>query len=135
MRPFLAIVFLVLHVGAANADDLTALVDTLSEGVWGWPEGENTCPLNPQRLEFSTDNETVTFRWDHTHDPAVYRILYHDSSSITMLLVGEDRLTDSGDSVVWQLLVKGEDRFCWRRTDWPSYACTPDLQKCESEYL
>lgn len=135
MRAFLGVLFLVLHVGAADADDLPALIDNLSNGAWGWPEGENTCSLNPQRLEFSPDNETVTFRWSHTHEPALYQILYHDSNSITMILDGEDRLTDNGDRVIWQLRVKDADRFCWRRTDWPGYACTADLRRCPADDL
>ena len=135
MRFVIAVLFIVIQASGATADDLPALADILSKGEWGWPEGENTCPLNPQRLEFSQDSETLTIRWSHTHDPAVYRILYNDSDSITMFLNGEDRVTDSGGKVIWQLRVMGEDRFCWRRTDWPGYACTSDLQRCEGDYL
>ena len=134
-RLIFGIFFVVVSGGVAMADELPALIGVLSDGEWGWPEGENTCPLNPQKLEFSRSGEILTIRWNHTHDPAVYRVLYNDSDSITMLLNGEDRLTDSGDRVIWQLVVKGADRFCWRRTDWPGYACTPDLQRCDGEVL
>ena len=87
-RLIFGIFFVVVSGGVAMADGLPTLIGVLSDGEWGWPEGENTCPLNPQKLEFSRSGEILTIRWNHTHDPAVYRVLYNDSDSITMLLNG-----------------------------------------------
>jgi pimeloyl-ACP methyl ester carboxylesterase len=32
---------------------------------------------------------------------------------------GETRKTESGDRVVWDLILLSPDSYCWRRTDWP----------------
>lgn len=108
------------------------LVKNLETGHWAWPEGENTCAENPQQIELSDNHKTMTITWAHTNDPAIYDILYfNDKSSFTSLIRDEDRLTDAGDRVKWVLKIKDDNHFCWRRTDWPSYACTPNQIRCE----
>lgn len=59
-----------------------------------------------------------------------YRILYFEGNDVTMFLEGETRETELGDKVVWVLRLRDETAFCWRRTDWPDYACTAELTHC-----
>ena len=107
-----------------------ALISSLENGRWGWPEGKNTCAKNPQTIRFADNRKTMTITWDHTHDPAKYNILYFDANTFTSIVERETRTTDAGDRVVWVLKVKDDTHFCWRRTDWPGYACTDSLVKC-----
>ncbi len=46
------------------------------------------------------------------------------------LIVGETRLTDAGEPVVWDLVLKSEDSFCWDRTDWEQGGCTKNNARC-----
>lgn len=120
------VIFLVSLPALANEK----LISSLENGRWGWPEGKNTCAKNPQTIRFSANRKTMKITWDNTHNPATYKILYFDANTLTSIIDGETRVTDAGDRVIWKLKVKDDSHFCWRRTDWPGYACTDDLEKC-----
>ena len=62
---------------------------------------------------------------------ATYRIVGEASRVMRMQMVGEVRRTETGDLVVWDLVLLDADSFCWRRVDWPPEACTKRLTRCE----
>lgn len=85
------------HIVLADAD----LIKTLESGSWGWPEGDTTCALNPQRMSFTDDMRDMEYSWAVDHDPITYRILDFNGSDIMMFIDGETRETSRGDKVVW----------------------------------
>jgi hypothetical protein len=62
---------------------------------------------------------------------ARYRIVSQSGSALRMQMEGETRETDGGSPVVWDLVMRSEDEYCWRRTDWPYRACTAPIRRCE----
>lgn len=102
----------------------------LERGSWGLQEGETSCAENPRTFRFSEDGRWMIVEWLHTYDADRYMVLYADPGSITTYIEGEERRTDTGDRVVWQLMMSRPDRYCWRRTDWPSHYCTSDRVIC-----
>jgi len=115
---------------SARAEVSEVLVATLQSAPWGWPDGEHTCALDPQTIAFSPDRATMKFTWMTSGTLATYRVLYFEGDTLTAYIEGEDRLTEHGDRVIWVLKLQDKDHFCWRRTDWPSHACTQDQVRC-----
>ena len=72
------------------------------------------------------------YSWRHTYPDATYQGLYWGEDSGTSIIRGEERLTENGDKVVWQLNLIDDNTYCWRRTDWPSHACTKSILRCEA---
>ncbi len=129
MRIFL--ILLVCNLAApSTAKDLAEMANVLHTGQWGWVEGRNTCSKNPHEIRFTQDLSEMIISWDKIHDPASYSILYADTNSFTSIIQGEKRKTKLGDLVIWQLKMRNTSTYCWRRTDWPADACTPDVVQC-----
>lgn len=130
-RVFIALIFL-SFVSSAQANDFERYVSVLGGGSWGWVEGKNTCATNPHSINFSDDRSTMYYSWRHTYPDATYQVLYWGEDSVTSIIRGEERLTENGDKVVWQLNLIDDNTYCWRRTDWPSHACTKSILRCEA---
>jgi hypothetical protein len=118
------------YYSQALAGGFENTVQQLEAGEWGWPDGQNTCQLNPQTFRFSGDRNTLTISWKHTHDPAIYHLTDASEGVFVADIEGETRLTDAGAPVRWMLFMTGEDSFCWHRMDWDSGMCTKDQIKC-----
>ena len=125
MKRFLAAALILgLFANVSQAEGLRHIADALQNGQWGWPDGDNTCNKNPQTISFTDDLSQMTIEWQHTHSAARYRILSWDDTSFSSLIEGEDRRSDAGDLVMWQLKLKSPAAYWWRPTDWPGYANT-----------
>lgn len=122
------ILSLITTVGA-SAQSIAAMAEVLSRNTYGASKGDNRCENNPQTLSFSADLKTMTYVFADGLS-ATYNILYWSEGSFTSIIEGEERKTDAGDLVVWQLKLAADESFCWRRTDWPSYACTAPWVPC-----
>jgi hypothetical protein len=104
------------------------------KGTWNWV-GEG-CDKNPFILSPSPDGSTITLSSTEPDSAGTlhrteYRVLEQASAFVRGQITDEDRRTASGKLVVWDFVVLSPDRFCWRRTDWPSTGCTKPLQRCE----
>jgi len=130
-RLFSALIFL-CFVSPAKADESFWYSSILGGGSWGWIEGKNTCATNPHAINFSKDGSRMFYSWRHTYPDVTYQVLYADKNSLTSIIMGEERRTNNGDKVVWQLNLIDDNTYCWRRTDWPSDSCTRNIQRCEA---
>ncbi len=107
-------------------------------GTWGWAGAEDRCGEDAHVIEFAPDRSVMAI----THMKPVgdsagaqkrtweYEILGSDSSRIRGAIRGEDRLTDGGDPVVWDLVMTGPDEYRWHRTDWADDGYTGAVERC-----
>jgi hypothetical protein len=111
---------------------------SLLSGSWGFTEGEDTCSANPHEISFSQDRMFLDVQTrvpiegarGRTESEFRYRILSYTGSSIRLELEGETRKTKAGEPVVWDLILRGSDEYCWQRSDWPRGACTKPVVRC-----
>jgi hypothetical protein len=108
------------------------------EGTWAWTTTEDGCSEEPQGITFSSGRDQM-FLTRLVDEPdstgsresrSTYDVLDHSRSHIRGRIVGETRLTEEGEPVVWDLVVLSEDAFAWHRADWSDYVLTESLQRC-----
>lgn len=107
-------------------------------GTWGWAESDD-CEASPELIAFSADRKQMflshaPIRENGTREPhrkVSYRILDEFHNGLSMSLGGEDRLDDSGKPVTWDLIMLGQNEYCWHRNDWPQNGCTRSLHRCD----
>ena len=106
-------------------------------GNWQWEDEMESCATDPDVHSFSAARDTMyltTLSTDSTSESqfevTTYVIQKYDRGSVTGAIIGETRLTDDGVPVVWDLVLKSENSFCWHRTDWNDGACTKDKLRC-----
>jgi hypothetical protein len=109
----------------------------IATGVWDWAS-DSSCVANPQRIEFSADRSlmllTMGRKWagpdgDSTR-VAVYDLSERSPSHVRGAIRGEERLTEAGEPVVWDLVLLSPDKFAWHRADWGDWATTASLERC-----
>lgn len=108
-------------------------------GNWGW-EGTDECATAPAVLRFSSHQERMHIahtpvREDGTHEPrreANYTVTGRAGNVLSMTMDGEDRKTEQGRLVTWDLVVLDPDTYCWHRSDWRPTACTKTVRRCEA---
>lgn len=132
-----AFVFAHHSAGAASEASSPGDVFQLTAGKWAWSNIPDQCSENPHYITFSPDRKTAQFRVDKPFQidekmvsEYSYTILSSEERSITMVMDGETRRTDSGDRVVWVLILKNPTTYAWRRTDWEPSRLTPDVARC-----
>lgn len=105
---------------AQEADPLSAIagrwqIATPSTGVVSTP-----CSA-PQVFTVSADRRYVDLEEalenGETHR-ARYIVLQAQPDRLLMFIEGEERLTESGDPVLWWAVFSSHDQFAWRRYDW-----------------
>lgn len=110
------------------------------EGQWGWLKDEAlTCNKYPHTITFVDGRSRAKFE---TKAPALqgpdgvpmdsyfYRVLDADKNSITMRLENEARRSKSGELVAWVLILKDENTYVWRQTDWATEKTSGELVRC-----
>ncbi|MFC3150036.1 hypothetical protein ACFOEK_03265 [Litoribrevibacter euphylliae] len=108
-------------------------------GKWDWQTLEDSCGSTAQTYSFSKDGQRIiltapsplTLDGTSELNQVVYEIIDERPSVMRMKVIGETRTTENGAPVVWDLILKDKNTFCWHRTDWPAGTCTQDLNKCE----
>jgi len=109
----------------------------MAAGVWDW-ESDSSCVANPQAIRFTPDRSTMilTMRRTWTNGAgqesrtAIYDLSNPTLSSVRGAIRGEERLTDAGDPVVWDLVLTSPESFAWHRADWPAGSLTGALRRC-----
>lgn len=102
-------------------------------GRWRWEQSSPDCK-NHHIISFSTDGRlmlltSIAMKGD-TGEVTRYEILGTGTNAIRGRIVDETRRTDRGEIVVWDLILFEQDRYCWRRTDWPTEGCTQPVVRC-----
>jgi len=112
------------------------------EGTWGWVDGDASCATNPHTITFNADRSLmmIVFRNDHTpkkdqfdkeNSKAHYEVRGHSRSHIRGFMLDEKRLTDTGELVLWDLVLTGPNSYRWHRTDWPDDGYTGEVVRCQ----
>lgn len=118
----------------ASDTDIFAVV----EGRWAWTTADSGCTNDWHRVTFTPDRAVMTIAASKPYEGAdgkldsivVYDILSHTLASIRGAIRGETRVTDAGEPVVWDLVLRSPNHYAWHRTDWFRGALTRDIQRC-----
>jgi hypothetical protein len=96
-------------------------------------EGEVVQPCaTAQEFRVSSDRREVRLTERTVDDWSLtYRVVRVESDRVLFITANEDRLTDEGDPVLWWATFEGQDRFRWRRYDWPKENFTNQWQRCD----
>ena len=112
----------------------------VAKGTWDWDDADEFCVDNPHTIEFSSDSSVMIISreqpWLDTegveHRVAEYDIWEHSADRIRGRIRGETRLTESGEPVVWDLVLTSQDSYHWHRTDWAPSNFTKTVRRCEN---
>lgn len=104
----------------------------LAEGTWDYAHGDSTCLGNRHTISFSPDRKEMLLTFEQPADSATnqrvfrYRITAAGAGILADLpfvirakMEGETRKTNSGELVVWDLVMATPNRYHWHRTDSP----------------
>lgn len=114
-------------------------VFAVAAGTWDWTGAEGFCADNPHTISFSPDRSVMTIvprkPWVDSSGvetaKAEYDIQGHDENHIRGLMRGETRLTDSGEPMVWDLVLTSGASYRWRGTEWVPGGYTDEVRRCE----
>jgi hypothetical protein len=120
----------------ANAQQVPSDIRSRVAGKWRWEQSSPDCKNN-HVISFSTDGRLMlltsfAMKGD-TGEVTEYEILGTGANAIRGRIVDETRRTDQGEIVVWDLILFEQDRYCWRRTDWPTEGCTQPVVRCGAQ--
>ncbi|WP_368186337.1 hypothetical protein [Aestuariibius sp. HNIBRBA575] len=132
MKLLLAVISFFIAGTSVQAATLEEFAAILEANSWGWSVVENGCVEQYRVFSFNRDFTKMQSFISEGNVTIDYRVLGHSHNSITMQIIGEDRLDDDGAPVVWQLRFAGEGMICWRRTDWLLFDCTRPLLRCDT---
>ena len=116
--------------------DLGGPIREVLVGNWQWKG--IPCDEAPS-YSFSNDGAFMYVRSERgmkmgdaskSYTDVTYMILDESSHVLRTQIDGEDRRTERGDIVVWDLVMLSQNGFCWHRTDWPAGSCTKVLRRC-----
>jgi len=106
----------------------------LAEGGWAWSTSPGGCQTDRYAIVFSPDRAEMIITYLPSEpggdSVSVYDILDHSRSTIRGRIRGEERTTDEGEPVVWDLVLLSPTSFAWRRTDWGELELTAALDRC-----
>lgn len=117
-----------------SGSDIFAVVP----GKWAWTTADSGCTKEWHRITFSPNRTVMMIAASKPYEGAdgkldsiaVYDIQAHTQTWIRGAIRGETRLTDAGKPVVWDLVLRSEDRYVWHRTDWEPRATTAAIRRC-----
>jgi hypothetical protein len=143
--PFILVVLLIVWWRPWKTYEVPASSDifTAVTGRWDWEGAEGFCERDPHTIAFSPDREvmiiTAARPWTDSagvvHQRTEYDIEEADQNRIRGRIRGETRLTQTGEPVVWDLVLQSPDEYRWHRTDWPGIpgvGVTRAIRRCPS---
>jgi hypothetical protein len=107
-------------------------------GRWDWSTRGHLCGDSAHVISFAADRHTMTIAKPRqsaadTGWTATYDVLSLSPTRLRGAIRGEDRRTDRGVPVVWDLVLFGPDEYRWHRTDWPSWEYTASIYRCKAK--
>lgn len=116
---------------AADVDPLAALsghwriVDSVTGEVRLDCDGAQIFTVAP-------DRKTVLLTEKGADDWSIrYIVLHGERNRILMFIENEDRMTESGDPLLWWAYFDGPDRFTWRQYHWsPNSRTVAEWRRC-----
>jgi hypothetical protein len=109
-------------------------------GRWDWSVRGAPCTDSAHTIAFPDDGDIMTITQQQPVIDSSGRdltVTTYDLDTVTPSRIrgairGENRLTDDGEPVVWELVVVDPDTYHWHRTDWPPYGLTAPIVRCGS---
>lgn len=134
-----SILFTTVVLTACASVDLDRGVSIFDRAAGTWDEEDAESCLLSHKVSFTEDRLTMIHTYlELGHATAVdsrksfrYSIVSLSESELFASLEDEQRLTDSGDAVIWIFRMMDDDTYCWGRVDWPAGSCTPMRRRCE----
>lgn len=115
-------------------------VFSIAAGTWGWTTtpADSACGAGRHTITFSADRRlmyiTQATPWTDpsgaVRQVSEYDILEHSGRHIRGRIRGETRLTDAGEPVAWDLVIRSPDAYQWHRTDWMALGHTARIERC-----
>jgi len=107
-------------------------------GTWDWVGADSLCVRDPHTISFTPDHRvmvlTHTRPWTDSagveHRVAEYDIHEVSRRHVRGLIRGETRRTETGEPVVWDLVLSSRDQYRWHRTDWLEGSYTKPVRRC-----
>ncbi len=138
-RLFQILFILLLSACSTSFKDKNRELISNLEGVWD-EVSENRCKEGFKTIEFSDDGNKLFILYSEagyieggeSRKIFEYEVLNFSNNRVRMILKDDPRLDSSGNPVVWHLVTKTKDTFCWGRDDWPLESCTPLRFRCET---
>jgi hypothetical protein len=126
-----------LRGGPYSVPDGTTIQEHLT-GRWDWANHTRLCVDSTHTIEFRDGGRVMAItqqqQWvDSTgrdRTTAVYDVFSQTKSKIRGQIRGEERLTESGEPVVWDLVLFGPNEYRWHRADWSSLGFTGRIIRC-----
>ena len=117
-------------------------VFAVAAGTWAWTTSDSGCQAATHRISFSPDDKTMTIMSSPPFKNAdgqlesltVYDVLRHSRGSLRGSIRNERRRTAAGRPVVWDLELRGPNRYAWHRTDWLFFEHTAEIRRCGPPY-
>lgn len=116
------------------------IYSVLQNGKWGWaiPESDLACENNPHSIKFRNNFTEIILKFDNkinsadatVSDTVQYKLISKNGNRITMKMVGEKRIDDKGQPVIWDLVMLNKQEYAWHRHDWKPGALTPRIHLC-----
>ncbi|WP_434950578.1 hypothetical protein ACRWQL_13855 [Shewanella sp. HL-SH4] len=109
-------------------------------GKWDWSNQEDSC--NTDHVINISFNDTGTKMYhssqsgmrlttsDESYEEIVYSILSEGDKYLRTIVINETQKTDNGEMFLWDLVLKDDNSFCWKQSEWPEGHCTEKLIKC-----
>ena len=121
--------------GESPTEGETLTFQEIASGTWGLDIEGVGCNENPHTIEFSDDGAEMRLQYasgagDGRPAEFTYDVIGEGPAFMRMTLRGETRTTESGETVIWELVLLSGDRYCWRRSDWSPGGCTPPATRC-----
>jgi hypothetical protein len=115
----------------------------VASGTWDWAGADGFCDRDPHTISFDDDLTvmTLTHREPYVHEDGTeqftweYDIVLHDRRRIRGIMRGETRFTESGDPVIWDLVLKSADAYRWKQTDLPVFGYSGENHRCNTAYV
>lgn len=107
-------------------------------GRWAWTTDSSRCSTHWHDISFSPDHRVMTIANAYSFKGVdgkfdsltVYDIQAHTDAWIRAAIRGEQRLTEDGRPVVWDLVLRAPNRYVWHRTDWVVGGYTRAIERC-----
>lgn len=135
MKPVILLMFSVLTITACQNTSISSFdgdaLDVLENSTWRWA-GENSCQSYVQSIE--KDGDQLVFTWTEAStgkfgSKAVYDINESHGAYFMLTLLPEQGSSEV--PVDWDLVVKSDHQYCWRKSDWFFMQCTKPMIKCK----
>lgn len=136
---FWAVIF--QKMSSPSIEPVDDVYGALQRGKWGWAlaKSDVSCDKNPHTIMFRKNNSEAVLTFQKKLKDAdgkeigdtIYKIVRKNGNRITMKIIGEKRLDENGQPVVWDLVMLNKNEYAWHRLDWSDGVLTSRIYLCQ----